>query len=105
MKKFVTPSGWLIEDPPTMTNRGKGGFIVSKGNIRSYIEKRSNGWCCFKEFEQYSHDCKKGIQLSMRTTGEPPYQSTNLDHALLHTGMSYEEKQEVMSCYLKDFEK
>ena len=101
MKQLKTNTGWLLEEPPTLTALGLTGFVLKKGDICSYIEKRrDNRWCCYKEFSEEYRSCEAGAMLSIKGS---PFKCNSIDDALLHTGMSREEKNEVMLCYLKEF--
>ena len=100
MSEHKTNSGWILKSPPTLTDLGLDGFVVIKDDICSYIEKRRNNrWCCYKEFSEEYRSCQEGIMLSIKGS---PFKSDSIDDALLHTGMTKEEKNEVMMFYLKN---
>ena len=101
MRQITTESGWVLEEPLIKTNLGLYGFVLKKGDVCSYIEgRRNNRWCCYKKFSERCRSSQDGAILYIKGS---PFKANSMDDALLHIGMSREEKNEIVSCYYKEY--
>jgi len=47
----TTTGGWIIRQPPSMTNRAKYSFLIERGAQRSIVERGADQWRYMQKFD------------------------------------------------------
>ena len=93
----TTSGGWVIRQPPSMTNRAKYSFLIEKGVQRSIIERGTDHWRYMLKFDTSilpANQTRSAYLLSIR--GVEVKKSDTLQDALESLGLKKEDAIEAM---------
>lgn len=93
----ATSGGWVIRQPPSMTNRATYSFLLEKGSQRSIIERGKDHWRYMKKFDismLHPNQTRNTDLLSIR--GIDVKKSDQLQDALEALGLSKHDAIEAI---------